>query len=195
MEQNKKYILLGILFLVIQLIAIVRNIMSDYYLFFWFCDFVSIPLAIGFFLKKDTFIKSIINIGLIAQGIYICAYLYKLFSGTTLIDTIPDATNIFYVSSSIIIHLSTTIALIFTYKVKPTIRTLFSSIMFIFAMYIIALFFTTPEQGVNYVLSSRTLIPLTIPHYTELWVPLTFLLVVLPTHLIQYIIYKRAQSK
>lgn len=193
MERNKKYFILGILFIFIQIIAVVRNIASDYYNFFWFCDFVSLPLAIGFLLKKDNLIKSLINIGLAPQLIYIGAYIYQLFSGIPLLDTLPRSTDFFYATSSIFIHLSTIIALIFTYKVKPTINMLFSSLMFLFGMYIVALFFTTQEQGINYILSSRTLIPLVIPYYTELWALLAFLVVVLPTQFIQHLIYKKAK--
>src|SRR3989304_809801 len=164
MEKNKKYILIGIFFLFIQAVAITRNIASESYSFFWFCDFASLPIAIGFFLKKESFVKSIINIGLVPQWIYIVLYLYKIFSGISVLETIPDATNVFYITSSIFIHLSTTFALLFTYKVKPTVSTLFSSIVFLFVMYTLALFFTTTEQGINYVLSSKTLTPLVIPH-------------------------------
>src|SRR3989344_8972932 len=192
MEKNTKYFLLGFFFLFIQLIAVIRNVFSDYYVFFWFCDFVSLPLAIGFFFQKEGFIKSMINIGLIAQWVYVAAYSYTIISGNPSLGTIPDDPTIFYTSSSIFIHLSTTFALIFTYKFKPTIRTLFLSLMFLFGMYIIALFFTTPAQGINFVLSAKTLIPLAIPHYTELWVLLTFLIVVLPTQYLQYLIYKHS---
>lgn len=195
MEEKNKHLFIGAFFLFIQLVAIVRNIGDNYYNFFWFCDFVPITLAIGFFLKKDSFIKSIVNIGLIAQLMYVSFYIYKLFFGVSLIDTIPPVTTFLYTTSSILIHLSTTFALMLTHKVKPTIKTLFSSLMFLFGMYVVALFFTTTEQRVNYVLSSRTLIPLVIPHYTELWVLLTFLVVVLPTQLIQYLIYRKSNGK
>jgi hypothetical protein len=195
MKENKGYLILGMFFLFIQIVAIARNIFSDYYNFFWFCDFAALPLAIGFFLKKDNLIKSIINIGLLSQWIFLALYVYKIFSGISLLDTIPAATTLFYALSSIFIHLSTTFALIFTYKVKPTINTLFSSLMFLFGMYVIALFFTTPEQRINYVLSSRTLTSVIIPHYTELWTLLAFLIVILPTQLIQYLIYKSHMRK
>lgn len=136
-----------------------------------------------------------INIGLIAQWVYIIGYVYKLVVGASFLATIPDAPTIFYTSSSIFIHLSTTFALIFTYNFKPTIKTLFLSVMFLFGMYAVALFFTTPDQGINFVLSYKTLIPLAIPHYTELWVLLTFLVVVLPTQLLQYLIYEHSDRK
>lgn len=194
MERDKKYFRIGVLFLVIQIVAIVRNIVSDYNIFFWFCDFAPLPLAIGFFLKKDDVIKSLVNIGLVAQLIYIISYFYTLISGIQVLDTIPTTTTFFYGISSIFIHLSTAFAFFFTYRVKPTIKTLFSSLMFLFGMYVVALFFTTPEQGINYILSSRTLMPFTIPHYTELWVLLTFLCVVLPTQGIQYLFYRRAHA-
>lgn len=190
MEKSKKYFLLGMFFLFIQLIVIIRNIASDYYNFFWFCDFIPLPLAIGFFLKKDNFIKSIINIGLLAQLVSVVLYLYKMFSGISTLEVIPDTTTLFYAVSSIFIHLSNTFALIFTYKIKPTIKTLFYSVIFLFAMYLMALFFTTPEQGINYTLSYGPFIPWVIPYYTELWVLFMFLLIVLPTQFIQYIIYK-----
>jgi len=188
---NKRYLILGFLFLFIQAVAILRNLFSSHYNFFWFCDFVSLPLALCFFFKKDNFIKSLINIGLVAQLIYVTGVIYFLFSGNSFLDTIPSDPNILYFVSSILIHLSTLIALIFTYKVKPTINILFYSLIFLFGMYTVALFFTTPTQEINYVLSSKTLIPFVIPHYTQLWVLLTFIIVVLPTQLIQYLIYKK----
>ncbi|MEK6918687.1 MAG: hypothetical protein AABW73_01480 [Nanoarchaeota archaeon] len=190
MEKEKKYLFLGLFFVFIQIVAIIRNVSSGYNNFFWFCDFASLPIAIGFFLKKDDFVKSIVNIGLFPQIIYILAFVYKIFSGVSILETIPDTSTIFYFTSSIIIHLSTIFALCFTYKTKPRISTLFHSIMFIFGMYVIALFFTNPQDRINYVLSSRTLLPITIPYYTELWSLLTFLIVVLPTQGIQYLIYR-----
>jgi hypothetical protein len=194
MKNNKQYTLIGLFFLFIQAITIFRNLLSDYNSFFWFCDFVSLPLALCFFFKKEEFVKSIVNIGLVAQLIYIVGVIYAVFSGTSFLNTIPLYSNIFYLLSSILIHLSTSIALFFTYKTKPTINTLFYSLIFLFGMYLVALFFTTPEQGINYVLSSGKLIPwsLVIPHYTQLWVILTFVIVVLPTQLIQYIIWKKS---
>jgi hypothetical protein len=188
---DKRYLILGFFFLFIQVVAILRNVLSGYYNFFWFCDFVSLPLAICFFIKKEKFVKSIVNIGLVAQLIYIVVSIYTLLSGNSILDTILLYSNIFYFLSSILIHLSVTFALILTYKIRPTVNTLFYSLMFLFGMYFVAIFFTTPAQGINYVLSSKTLIPLVIPHYTQLWVLLTFIVVVLPTQLIQYLIYKK----
>src|SRR3989338_1129828 len=56
----------------------------DYYNFFLFCDFVSLPLAIGFFAKKNDLIKGLVNIGLLAQCIYLGAFFYKLVTSISL---------------------------------------------------------------------------------------------------------------
>jgi len=192
MKNRRKYFLAGIFFLLLQCLVIFRNIISDYNNYFWFCDFVCVPLAIGFFIRKDYIIKGLINIGFIPQLIYIGFLGYAFTTGVSLITTIPENITLFYLISSLLIHLSTTFALILTYDKKLETKTLFSSLMFLFVMYVIALFFTAPGQGANYVLSAKTLIPWPIPHYTQLWIILTFVLVVLPTQLIQYIIYKKS---
>jgi len=57
----------GVFFVLLQIVAIFRNLYFDYVYFFWFCDFVPFVLAIAFFLKKDEVIKGIINIGLFPQ--------------------------------------------------------------------------------------------------------------------------------
>ncbi|NCN51835.1 hypothetical protein GW931_02390 [archaeon] len=191
LRENKRYLFLGFFFIFIQIVAILRNILSDYYNFFWFCDFISIFIAIFFFLKKEDLIKAVVNIGLLAQLIFLVGIISSTFFGFSFLDSLPQNYSLFYFLSSVLIHLSVTFALILTYKIKPTIKTLFYSIIMLFCMYFVALFFTNPEQGINYVFSSKSLFSLIIPHYTQLWVPLTFIMVVLPTQLIQYLIYRK----
>ena len=192
---SKRAFLLGGIFLGVQILTLFRNYYSDYFLFFWFCDFAPMLFAFAFFTDNKHFAKGIINVGLFAQMIYLSLFIYRLASGVTLYSIAPESTNLFYNVSSIILHSSTFFAVLLTYRTKPTRKTLLYSLLILFGMYITTLLFTNPEYGINYVYNSRALLPFTIPYYVYLWIPITFAVVVLPTQLIQYWIYKIFNSR
>jgi hypothetical protein len=187
-----KTVLVVFLFVAIQVIAIVRNWTEGYLHFFWFCDFVPLLFAFAFLISNDHLAKGLINVGLIPQIVFIGFFIYNAFTGSSVLFTIPDKVTLFYDFSAIFLHLSTTIALVLTYRVKPTKETLMYSLLVLILMYTTILAFTSSDQYINYVYSSETIIPFSIPYYTLLWIPIVFAVVIFPTHLIQLILYKRS---
>ena len=108
------------------------------------------------------------------------------------------ATNSFSILSTILVHLATFMALIFTIRIKPNRKTLIYSIVFMFGVYLVTLIFTSPQEYTNFVYSSGNLLNsfnFTIPHMVLLWPTLAFFLVILPTQGIQYILYRIFRKK
>ena len=187
-----KYRNIAIFFFFMQIIVVIRNLSTDYTVFFWFCDFAPGVYGVLFLLRKDDAVRGFVNIGLIPQIIFIFGIFYKLFFDVSLLgaatDSLPLST--FYVASTLFIHTSSIIALIIVRKRKPSRKTLLYSLLFLIVMYFMTLGFTSPEGFVNYVYAQGSLFDFDIPYYTYLWIPLTFIIVVLPTHIIQYIVWR-----
>jgi hypothetical protein len=194
---NRKYILVGILFLFIEFLAITRNLLESYIYFFWFCDFVPLLLAILFFFKKFQYIKAVINFGLIPQLIFLVNFLWIFLFGKDLFNLIPNFSELsfLYLAITFFLHLPTFIALLFTFKIKPEKNTLYYSGIFLAGIYLLTLIFTSPTGDINYVYSALDFIKFSIPYYTFIWPVLAFLLLVLPTQGIQYVIYKLWKRK
>ena len=77
----------------------------------------------------------------------------------------------------------------FLYEIKTTRKALLYSLNSLIVIYLVTLLFTAPDKEVNYVFSEN--LPLGIPYHTALWIPLAFILLVLPTYFIQ----KSSQKK
>lgn len=180
------------IFLLIQILVIVRNLQSDFFSFFWFCDFIPVILAFCFLLHKVQAVKGILNIGLFAQTGYIIVILAKIIFGTTLFNFVFDfPLTPQYVIPTIIIHTSTLIAFWATYKIKPTNEALSYSFMLLFSVFIVVILFGDGNANItynyNFIYNSNLLAGL--PAYTELWIPLVFIFVAIPTQLFQHTIH------
>ena len=178
------------LFIFLQIIAIIRNLYSDFIFFFWFCDFIPIILAIAFFSKKYHIVKGIINVGLFPQLIYMTGFVVRIFFGISFFRGTDiflnyDTLMIFF---SILFHLATLIAFVFTYKIKPTRETLIYSLLGLILIYFVMIFFTAPIDDINYVFLLSNFFGAKV--FSVFWIPITFLVVVLPTQGFQYLIYK-----
>jgi hypothetical protein len=196
-KEDKKYLLIGILFLFIEVIAITRNILESYIYFFWFCDFAPILFAILFFFRKPQYVKALINFGLIPQVIFLINFFYIFFLGKDLFNLFPNffELNSLYLLNTFVLHLTTFIALLFTFKIKPQKSTFYYSLVLLVGIYLMSLIFTSPTDNINYVNSGVDLLKFSIPHYTLLWPFLVFLLLILPTQGIQYMIYQLWKRK
>ena len=196
-KESKKYVLIGFLFLLIEFLAVTRNIFESYIYFFWFCDFVPLLFAILFFFKKFQYVKAVINFGLIPQVIFLIDFFYILLFGQDLFNLIPNFSELdfLYLLITMLLHLPTLIALYFTFKIKPQKSTLYYSGIFLAGIYLLTLIFTSSTGDINYVYSVLDFIKLSIPYYTFFWPVLAFLLLVLPTQGIQYVIYQLWKRK
>jgi hypothetical protein len=176
------------LLLALQVIGIIRNYTSNYNNYFWFCDFAPVVFAFAFWVNKPHMVKGLVNIGLIAQIVYLVAFVYRLLTGVSIIE-LPEVLTPFYSISSLILHTSTLIAFAFTARIKPKIETLYYSLVLLMLIHAVTLIFTSPDAGINYVSKQGKLMTIVIPYYTALWVPIAFVLVALPGQLIQHIVY------
>lgn len=106
--------------------------------------------------------------------------------------------NFLYFFVTILFHLSTVFALLMTYKIKPNIKTINYSIFVVATVYIISLIFTPYISNINFISHPFDFIPFIIPYYIYLWPLLAFIVLILPTQGIQYLLYRwsiRKKSK
>ena len=192
-SKERKYFILGILFLCLQILVVVRNVLSGYLSFFWYCDFTPIIFSILFFARKDQMIKGLLNIGLFAQLGYAIILIYKMMTGVALLGFVFDFTGPFYMVSSLIIHLSTLVVFLTNYRVEPKKISLFYSLVFLSVIYFVVLMFTSPNNAIsgdyNFIYYSGLLSP-HIKYYTSMWILLGFTVVTLPTYFFQVLIYR-----
>lgn len=192
-----KYNYWGALFLCVQLIAIVRNLSSDYFSFFWYCDFSAGIFALLFFLRLDQGVKGLLNIGLFGQLGYTLIFAYHLITGNTLFGFVFGFESGWISAATLLIHLSTLLVFIAEYKIKPSKGALWYSLIFLILIYIVVLTFTSPDPSIaanyNFIYYSRLLSPY-IPYYTVFWIPIAFILIVLPTYFFQKWVYNRINN-
>ena len=193
---NRKYIYWGIFFLIVQILAIMRNMQVGFLNFFWYCDFAPGVFSILFFLKTNQAIKGFLSIGLIPQLIYIFSMIYYAFSGTILFGFDLENLGALYFISTFIIHLSSILALIAVYRVKPKKIALLYSLIFLAIIQSIVITFifanNTLSGNYNYIYSPGNL---SLPYYTQLWTLIAFVILAIPTYLIQKIIYNKLNPK
>ena len=192
---KNKYNLLGFWFLFLQALVLFENyFIYEYNIFFWFCDHAPLILAIGFFSKNKDIIKSTVNFGFLIQFIWIADFLSKaIFDKSAL-----GITNYMFTSQlgfliliPLIIHaLSVNVAFVHTYKIKPTTKVLVYSAIYIMAIYALSLAFTPMGENVNCIHKICGLKELTFNNYTYFWPILVFIIIILPTQGLQWIIYK-----
>ncbi len=191
MKEKTKNLIIALFFVFLQVLIILRNYFSGYFILYWYCDLAPSIYAIFFFFKSKDAIKGYINIGLIPQLIFLFAYFYKLVFDVSLLGDVTASlsNDLFYTLSTTIGHLASLIAFLFVMGSKPSKKSLFYSFIFLVLIYLITLIFTSPNDYINYVYSSGNLVLFKIPYLTYIWVPLTFVLLVIPTQLIQYLVY------
>jgi hypothetical protein len=185
------YFLAGIFFVFMAILVIIRNLRSNKTKdFFWFCDMAPFILAFAFFTQNQQLLKGLINIGFIAQWVSLIPLSSAIFFHKNLIG-FADILNYdkFHRGVSLLLHSATlNIALLFTYNTKPGISSLVYSLFILTILFILTLLFTSRKENVNYVYHTDFL-GFKIPGYTSLWIFITFILVIFPTYLLQYLLY------
>jgi hypothetical protein len=190
MRKRDFYFLAGILFVLLQVVAVVRNVLIDYIYFFWLCDFILVLYAIGFFLNDEQFIKGVINLGLIPQTIYFVSVLIlvlfrvSFFEGVEFLLGVPP----FIILLTLFFHASTFFAFFFTYKIKPSKISLYYSLGCVLLVYLFVSLFSNPIDNPNYVFLFSNFFG--AERFSILWIPISFLFIVLPTQLFQYFVWK-----
>ena len=190
-------IALGIFFLFLQIVIIISNWgNSSYEVYIWFCNHTPLLFAIGMFLKEKDFLQGIINVGLLGQFVWVLDFLSQLLFNSHLFGVTRYLfENPFSFSTiiSILIHiLSTFIVLFYTYSHKPNTKGIIISIVYMIFLYLFSVLFTNPTYNINCVFTIEVcgISFVQVPLYTYLWPILTSILVILPTHGLQYLLYK-----
>lgn len=165
-----------------------RNWQTDYWVFYWFCDSAPFLFSVLFFLGKYQMIKGLIHIGLLGQLLYIISFISAAFTGVPLFGFSVDFTiGIVNITITFLMHLSTPLATVATRRIVPNAQSLLASGIFLLGFYCIVLLFTNPESAMdwnfNYIYSTG--FTATIPYYTQLWIPIAFFFVALPTYIIE----------
>ena len=179
-------------FLSLQVLVLVRNWVTDYWVFYWFRDFASGLFALFFLFKTPSWIKGLLNIGLVGQILYLVSFssavLFHVPLFGFLIDLNSGALNI---SITFLMHCSTIVAWYATRDVKPETRALEASAGILIMIYTVVMIATEPATAIdwnfNYIYTSP--IASYIPYYTTLWVILAFCVVALPSHALQCLWY------
>ncbi|MFW5704942.1 MAG: hypothetical protein ACOCXG_03780 [Nanoarchaeota archaeon] len=197
--KKNQYFLLGCFFLSLQVLVFWVNFQAQRYeVFFWFCNHAPLFFSIGFFFKKFDIIKALINVGFLGQIFWTLDFVFKLFFDFYLFgitDYIFEDPNGVLVLIPILVHVAATnIALFFTYKKKPTMHVFLLSVIYVIFLYGVSLTYTLEGKNVNCVYENCIGF-LNFSFYTYFWPVLVTFLVVLPTHLLQILIYRKYSRK
>jgi len=172
MKENKTPIIVGIIFLIFGVVAIMNAFfLKNFQGILWFCYISLIILGIGFLRKNHFLIKSQINILAIPLLIWTFDFIYFLIFKHSLLNIV----NYFFLPGQILSKIIT-IQHVFTIPlafyaikfIKPISKNSWK-LSFIQAaiIFILSRIFSNPEQNLNWVY--RTSLNLNIPYYPLFW--------------------------
>ena len=163
----------------------------------WFCNHTPLIFAIGLILNNKDLVKGIISVGLLPQLFWIVDFLGKLVFDVYVFDVtrylFEDFTGISLLGS-ILTHLFSTIfVLLLVYRYKTKKIALAYSAVYLVLLFGFSLFLTPPEENINLIYRIE-IWDITFPGYTTIWSLMSFILVVLPTHYFQVLLYKKKDT-
>lgn len=197
-QYKNKYFIAGIFFLILQLMFLYKYIfLSNISNMLWFCSHAASILAIGFFFKKFDLIKGIISVGLIIQFFWFLDYFGKLFFdfyifGVT--DYMFLNTYFSYISS-LFEHLTCSIALILTYKIKTKRKTLLYAFSYLLILLVVSLTFGDLNSNYNFVRNLIIFNEFTFTGYEIVWIIIAMTFIVLPVYFLQKWLYAKQSHK
>jgi hypothetical protein len=198
-NRENQYIIIGYFFLIMQVLIILSNYYTGrMHVMFWFCSHTPLIFGLAFLLDKKDVIKGLINVGFLFQFAWTLDFLSKLIFNVYIFwvtDYLFNEPHGLYMLVPILVHiLGANLALFMTYKEKPNLRALFYSLIYLVIIYWVSLAYTIPERNVNCVHLLCGIPQYTFPYYTNLWLLTALVLIVLPTHGIQYLLYRISQK-
>ena len=192
MKRKNRNFIVGYFFLFLQLVIIMVNVGAPLDIFFWFCNHAPLFFAVAFFINRSDIAKGILNIGLLGQflwavDLFFLLLGFEIFGFTSYVFEKSGYLGVF----PILIHVfSTSVALLFTYDVKPEGKVLVYSGFYVAVMYVSTLVFTNESSNVNCLYSVCGIESFAFFWYIYLWPVLFFVLLVLPAHFLQYFLWK-----
>ncbi len=160
---------------------------------FWFCNHTPLLLALSFYFKKPQLIKSLLNVGFLFQFFWTIDFFSKIlfnkyiFGTTEYLFAEPYGWMVIIPILSHIVMMN--LVLITTIKIKPQFTNLFYSTIYILFLFAFTVNFTPVDVNINCVHKVCNL-GYTFQGYTYFWPLFTFFLIILPTHIIQNLLYK-----
>lgn len=194
MDKNKKFLAIGIYFIVLELLflTVFISIHKIYPAVFWACNLVPIFLAIGFFTKNTQLVKAAINFEFLPQLAFIILTIIYFTTNVSLIGIKDSYVTILMGVVAFCMHaFSINVALFYTWKTKPEKKSLFYSLIIFLSIYVLNLIFTSPSNNVNFTRSSSNLLGFNIPFMTVLWPILVLIGLVYPTYIFQKFLAKK----
>ncbi len=183
-------------FFLLELMILVRNALTGYWTFYWYCDFAPLFFGIFFLLRQYAAAKGLMYIGILGQITYLISFATTAFFNVPFLGfIIPPTYTLFESIVTVIIHTSACIAFAATARVSPTPRSLTYSAAFLAGIYtavrLTTEYATSVDYNFNYIYSTDILaaFPHLAPYYTALWIPIVFTVIVLPTYGIDNLIF------
>jgi len=197
--KENKHIIIGTFFLILQVIAIIRN-RFDYENLFWFCNFAPILFAIFFYSKKMQAVKAVISITLIINLFFLADFFSSIFFNYGIFGQVQSyfKEGFLFITATLLMHLTGLIALSLTYKIKPKTKNLSYSALLIAFTYLMTIIFSPRNSYYNYIKGTRPgYFHPNIPYIiiTVLWPILMFFIIATSGYYIQYLLYKISKKK
>lgn len=195
MKIDRENQILFSIFILFQLILLVFNmgIGREFSIFIWYCDHIMLLFAIAFIFNRKDLVRSFVNIGLIPQLIWLLDLALSVVTGEFLFgftEYVFSFSSILAIVITIAGHLfSTLVAILFSIDEKPQFKETYYSLVYVLSLYIITLLLTTPVENVNCVYGN-CLGFWNFVYYTYLWPVLVYILLVIPSHYLQKLVYK-----
>ena len=193
--KKNKFLITSIFFFILQIALLYKYIfLSRFENILWFCSHSSLFFGIGFLIKNTKLIKAFISVGLIIQILWVIDYLGKIIFGVFVFGAADymfmDIPRFSYAVSAIEHFFTGTLALILTYKYKPQKKSLLYAFIYLLLLLTATLSFGSPEY--NYNLTEHMIIfnEFTFPYYQVSWIFLAMIIIVIPTHYFQVLLYK-----
>ncbi|MAF34906.1 hypothetical protein CMO91_03605 [Candidatus Woesearchaeota archaeon] len=176
----------------VQALILVRNsVFNDWGAFYWFCDSAALVFAIAVYYKNTDAIKGVLNVGLVAQIIWLVDFASGL-TGHFVLGVTEYAfsyLNTPWILVPLLMHVATPAIMLWqTRKHKPNRKALAWSFGYLILLFVLAL--AAPvEENASCVREICGLETIRLPAYTLLWPVYSFIIMVLPAHLLQWLAY------
>ena len=186
-KEERVFFILGIYFVLLELIFLVSFIWTKAYTtFFWGCNIIPLFFAFAFLTKNVQLIKGAINFEFLPQLVFMFLAILYFTTGISLLNINHSFEVFAWGAIALILHLfSANVALFYTAKIKTEKKSLFYGFLIFIIIFVLTFLFTPKSQNVNFLYSSKIVLGFSIPNLTIVWPFLVFLVIVIPTYLLQ----------
>jgi hypothetical protein len=154
LSQTSPYVFMGFFFAVAQILilsALAFDSTTRLFLL-WSCNNFCILLIIACYRKDMQMLMGISYLGLLSQTVWLLDFAFSLvgFDFTGVTDYIYTEGFTYANNVSIVIHVMVpTVILLFSFKVKPRLRSLLFAIPYLLCLYVVTIFITPVTEDIN----------------------------------------------